>query len=128
LAATLSAQIFVLPLLIFYFDQLSIIAPLVNVLILPIIPWAMFFGFASGVLGMIWIPLSFVTAWITWALLSYQVIAVEFFAKIPFAAVAVENISLSWVLIYYVILLVIIYHLVQSRRERRIREFNGFAK
>jgi len=128
LAATLSAQIFVLPLLIFYFDQLSIIAPLVNVLILPIIPWAMLFGFVSGALGMIWVPLSFVTAWITWALLSYQVIVVEFFAKIPFAAVAVENISLSWVLIYYVILFVIIYHLVQKRRERRIKEFYGFAK
>lgn len=127
LAATLSAQVFVLPLLIFYFDQLSIIAPLVNVLILPIIPWAMLFGFISGALGLVWIPLSFITAWITWALLSYQIIVVEFFAKVPFAAVAVENISLSWVLMYYVILLVIIYHLVQMRRERKIREFYSYS-
>src|SRR3989338_1585060 len=128
LAATLSAQILVFPLLIYYFDQLSLIAPLVNVLILPIIPWAMFFGFVSGTLGLLWAPLSFVTAWITWAMLSYQTAVVEFFAKIPFAAVAIESISLSWVLIYYIVLIVIIFHLTHRRKERRIQEFYSFSK
>ncbi|MEK9181076.1 MAG: ComEC/Rec2 family competence protein, partial [Patescibacteria group bacterium] len=45
LAATLSAQIFVWPLLIYNFDQLSLISPLVNILILTIIPITIIFGF-----------------------------------------------------------------------------------
>ena len=125
LAATLSAQIFVLPLLVYYFDQLSVVAPLVNVLILPLIPWAMFFGFLSGVLATVWLPISYVTAWITWAFLSYQIAVVEFFAKVPHAAVGVKNFSLSWVLIYYLLLLAIVFVVSKRKKEQRIWRFQN---
>ncbi|MCX6797272.1 MAG: ComEC/Rec2 family competence protein [Candidatus Doudnabacteria bacterium] len=45
LFTTLSAIIATLPLILFYFGRLSLVAPLVNILILPIIPYAMLFGF-----------------------------------------------------------------------------------
>lgn len=126
LAATLSAQIFVLPLLIYYFDQLSIVAPVANVLILPIIPWAMLFGFLSGVLTLIWIPFSFLTAWITWALLSYQIKIVEIFAVVPHASVAVENIPFWSVVFYYLFLLGAVFVLVRRKREQKIAKFRDF--
>lgn len=45
LFTTLSAIIATLPLILFYFGRLSVVAPLVNILILPVIPYAMLFGF-----------------------------------------------------------------------------------
>lgn len=123
LCATLSAQIFVWPLLIFYFDQLSVIAPLANVLILPLIPWAMFFGFLSGLLALVWLPLSYLAAWITWAFLSYQIKITEALSQVPFAAVKIEELSLSWVLGYYVLLFLLVFGLSVRRRQKIIWEF-----
>ena len=127
LAATLSAQIFVLPLLIYYFDQLSIVSPIVNVLILPIIPWAMLFGFLSGVVALVFIPLSFVTAWITWAMLSYQIKVVEIFAVIPHASVGIADIPLGLVIFYYVFLLSAVFILARRKRERKISQFTHYS-
>ncbi|PIR96793.1 MAG: hypothetical protein COT91_04810 [Candidatus Doudnabacteria bacterium CG10_big_fil_rev_8_21_14_0_10_41_10] len=126
LAATLSAQIFVLPLLIYYFDQLSIVSPIVNVLILPIIPWAMLFGFLSGVVALVFIPLSFITSWITWALLSYQIKIVEMFAAIPHASVGIFNIPLGLVIFYYIFLLAVVFILARRKLEYKIAKFQSF--
>ncbi|MDP2933438.1 MAG: ComEC/Rec2 family competence protein, partial [bacterium] len=64
LASTLAAQVFVLPLLIYNFDQLSLVSPMVNMLVLPAIPLTMLLGFISGVAGLLWLPLSYLSAWI----------------------------------------------------------------
>ena len=45
LKITLSAQIFTVPIIFIYFKQISLIAPLSNVLVAPIIPPLMIFGF-----------------------------------------------------------------------------------
>jgi len=57
LIATLSAQIAVLPLLVINFGQLSLIAPLANLLILPLIPLTMFWGFLAGLAGIFWLSI-----------------------------------------------------------------------
>ncbi|MBU0964672.1 competence protein ComEC family protein, partial [Patescibacteria group bacterium] len=49
LVATLSATLMTLPLIIFQFGRLSLVAPLVNVLILPAIPVSMGLGFITGI-------------------------------------------------------------------------------
>ena len=123
LAATISAQIFVLPLLIYYFDEISIISLVVNVLILPIIPWAMFFGFVAGALALIWLPLSYLAAWIAWAFLTNQIKVVELFAKVPFATVSIQNISIAWIIIYYIVLCITAFIIYSRVREKRIWEF-----
>src|SRR5262249_38766499 len=57
LTATLAAQILALPLILYQFGNLSIIAPLANVALLPIVPSAMLLGALSLVGGMVWLPL-----------------------------------------------------------------------
>ena len=123
LAATISAQIFVLPLLIYYFDEISIISLVVNVLILPIIPWAMFFGFVAGALALFFLPLSYLAAWIAWAFLTYQIKVVELFAKVPYAAVSIKNISIAWIFTYYLILCITAFIIYSRMREKRIWDF-----
>ena len=123
LAATLSAQVFVLPLLIYYFDRLSLVAPITNLLVLPIIPAAMLFGFLAGIAGLIWLPLAYIPAWLAWAILKYQVVVIEWFADLPKAAVAVTAFSLPAVIGYYSILAIIVLFLVTRWREEKVYEY-----
>lgn len=79
---TLSAQIAVAPLLIYYFRNFSLVSLPVNLLILPFIPAAMFAGFISGLAGMIFPPMGRVIGWFAWAITAYQIEVVELFARL----------------------------------------------
>lgn len=57
LAMTLAAQIMVLPLIVYCFGTLSLIAPLANILVLPILEIIMIGGLILIFLGAIWLPL-----------------------------------------------------------------------
>jgi competence protein ComEC len=85
LAETVAAQLLVLPLLVFYFDSFSMVAPLANIFILVTVPLAMFLGF-------VFLVGSFISSWIAWplsiaawAVLAYQIAAVKMFSALPFA-------------------------------------------
>lgn len=108
LSATLAAQIAVLPLLVINFGQLSLIAPLANLLILPVIPLTMFFGFIATTAGIIWLAAGKFFGWLAWLFLTYEIKVVEFLAKIPLAAV---KIKWNWIegVIYYAVLIWLIW-------------------
>ncbi len=95
LIATLSAQLAVLPLLLVYFGQLSLISPLVNLLILLLIPQTMLFGFITGVVGMLWLAPAKLFAWISWLYLTLELFVIKFFANLPLASV---NLKWNWFL------------------------------
>lgn len=79
LVATLSAQIFVLPLLIYQFGFFSPIGILVNILILPAVPFAMFFGFAGAFIGLISPIFAKIFLWLAWIFLSWILGVVSWF-------------------------------------------------
>jgi len=87
LISTLSAIIATLPLILYQFGRLSIVAPAVNVLILWLIPLAMFFGFFAVLVSFVWFTLGEVIAWIAWVGLKYITTVVRWFASLDFAAV-----------------------------------------
>lgn len=101
---TLSAQLMTLPLILFHFKRISLIAPLANILILPFIPLTMLLGFVSGILGLIWLFLGQITAWITWLFLTYELSLVKYLSKIPFASIEIKNIWIGWLIVYYLVL------------------------
>ena len=80
LASTLSAIIFTLPIILFNFHRFSLVAPLVNILVLPAIPWIMLVGFVQVVAAFIWLPLGQVVGWGSWALISYVVKIAQIFS------------------------------------------------
>ncbi len=86
--STISAQAAVLPLVLVSFHQFSIVAPLVNVLVLPLIPLAMLFGFAVGVTGFVSAGLAQLCAYPLWLVTAYQLSLIEYFAQLSYAAVA----------------------------------------
>lgn len=87
LRLTLAAQSFTVPLILFHFHRISLIAPLANLAIGWSVPWITGLGWIAATLGWVWLPLGQVIAWVDWALLEYLVRAVRFMSVVPYASV-----------------------------------------
>lgn len=107
-SATLGAQIATLPIILFNFGRMSILAPITNALILAMVPYAMLGAFAVGLFGLIWLPLGQVAGWISWPILKYIIAIIEIFAKIPFVSRSINFHSWGWVAGYYFVLLILL--------------------
>lgn len=105
--ATLAAQIFTLPILLYDFGQLSLVALLPNILVLPVVPITMLFGFLTGTISLVSIKLAIPVAWVAWLLLTYILKVIEFFAKLPFASVS-WHLNIFAVAVYYLALCLIL--------------------
>ena len=78
---TVSAQISVMPLLLYYFGSFSAVALPTNILILPFVPAAMLAGFIVGLTGMFIPFIGQVFGYIAWAITTYQIEVVKYFAS-----------------------------------------------
>lgn len=82
---TIAAQICTLPLLLVAFGQLSNVALISNVLVLPLVPLAMLLTFVAG-MGAIFIPfVAWVIGWPATTLLEYMISVARYFADLPWA-------------------------------------------
>ncbi len=107
LISTLAAIIATLPLILYQFGRLSIVAPIVNILILWIIPFIMLLGFLAVISSFLFLPLANVISWIAWLGLSFIIEIVKWFANLPFAAVDFRIPIWGMVLLYIIMLLLI---------------------
>lgn len=89
LTATVSTQIFVMPILLYNIGELSVISVVVNVLVLPMVPVAMLLTFITGLIGFVSAPLATLVGFATYVSLSYILVIATFFAKAPFAVFSV---------------------------------------
>ncbi|MFH0739765.1 MAG: ComEC/Rec2 family competence protein [bacterium] len=87
ISATLSAQIFTTPLLIYTFGYVSLIGLPLNLLIVPIVPAIMILGIVFLLGALVYNPLGVVLSWPLAILLSLIVWLIDTFSKIPFATV-----------------------------------------
>lgn len=78
LAATLSAQIATLPVILFSFGRFSWLGVPANVLVLPAIPPAMISGFLATLVSFVSVKIGSIVALVPWFLLSYQIWIVKF--------------------------------------------------
>lgn len=101
LTATLAAQILALPLILYQFGNLSIIAPLSNVLMVPVVPYTMLLGTIALVAGLIWLPLGQWLALTAWLPLTWLAAGAQRMAALPWAAVHLPPFPLWLLLSYY---------------------------
>lgn len=104
LIATLATQIAVFPLLLLQTGMFSLVALPVNLLVLPIIPLTMFFGFIAGVVALLFPPLGFIAGLPAFALLSWILGIADYAARLPFAAVHGAVLSPFVILCMYALL------------------------
>ncbi len=84
LKTSLAAQIFTVPIIFIYFKQISLIAPLSNLLVAFTIYPLMIFGFLTAILGKIHYLLGLIPSLICYGLLQYMVFVIEMLSKLPF--------------------------------------------
>ena len=90
---TISAQTLVFPLIIYYFNQFSLVSLPANILVLPFMPFTMLFGFLTGVGGLVFAPLGRAVGLFAWGLGFYQLEVIKWFGSLSFSAI---SISIKW--------------------------------
>jgi competence protein ComEC len=99
-SSTIATQVTVLPYLIYSTGVLSFVSLPVNVLILGTIPTTMFFGFLTGVVGLVSMYLSFIPALFSYVLLWYQLQIVDIGATLPYGAISLP--AFSWIFVVFI--------------------------
>lgn len=108
LAMTMSAQIATLPILVYNFGRISLVSPIVNVLIVPLLPYILGFGFIFGLFGILWSLLGQILSWPAWLLLTYLSKIIDFFSHLPYASITAKNVHWIWLIGYYAVLIAIL--------------------
>lgn len=129
LILTLAAQILTIPLVVYHFGRLSLVAPLANLLILPVQPPIMSLGAAAALIGVPALtgplpflePLARALAWVPWLCLAYTNAVVRWMAGWPFASVEISRADTGWFMMAYVVITVSVW--VWSRRQGTVRRF-----
>lgn len=119
LILTISAQIFTLPLLLFNFGYFSLIAPITNILVLPILPLILGSGFLFAFLGIFFRQLGYIFSLPCWLLLTYLLKIVDFFSR-SWAA-KIFNICWQWLIISYLLLGLITWRLNEKQKLKFLR-------
>lgn len=104
--ASFAAQIMVLPLILYHIGDFSVIAPLVNILVLFAVPPSMLLGFLASLGKLMPDFLQQSIAFLATLSLDYQLWVVELFAKLPFASISVHAFHWSYLLFAYLLLLI----------------------
>jgi competence protein ComEC len=114
---SLCAEAMTLPYVLYIFGQMSLVAPLANVLVVALVPLAMLLSLFAGLAGML-IPMF--AGWIAWPatlLMTYMLDIAAILSRIPHAFIENIGFSLSFLIVSYMIvafLMVIAWHKVRQ--------------
>lgn len=103
-AVSIAAQLATMPLIALDFGTVSVVAPLANVLVLPLVPLMMFMGFVVGVVGMLLPALAYTVGWpVAWAV-ARLLEGMTSLASVPTASVGGAAPPVLVAVIFYVLL------------------------
>lgn len=100
--STVATQLAVLPLLLYQIGEFSLVAVVVNVLVLPMVPVAMLLTFLAGMVAMVSTFLGSIIAYGAYLSLSYILVVATVSAALPFAALTVPPFPFWLVPVAYV--------------------------
>lgn len=106
LSVTLSAQVFTWPLIVYYFGIFSVIAPLANFLVLPLLPAILLLSLLLALVGFIPIIASIIS-WPLFILFKIIVIITNYLSQIPGAYININNFSNIYLIISFIFIFLI---------------------
>lgn len=112
LQMTIAAQVAATPLIILLFGRFSLIAPIANLLVAPLLPLAMLFGACGTLLSYVIFPLGQLVAYLGWACLEWIIWIAKLCAAIPYASVDLT--IPRWAIVAYYFALLTIYKAATS--------------
>ena len=101
---TLAAQVTTLPLMAYHFGRISLVSFLANPFILPAQPAVMIASGLALLLGLIYLPLGQLVAWLAWPFSTYTIRVVELFNRLPHGILVLGDFSLLFVVLFYLLL------------------------
>ena len=97
-------SLWLLPILVFYFGTTSLVAPITNALILFLVEIITILGILGGIIGLIIPILGKIILWLSFPLLKYILLMVEWLGTLPFASVEIKF-NWIWMIGFYLILI-----------------------
>lgn len=110
LAATLAAQIGVLPISVFYFNKISLVSILSNLIVAPVVEFITILGSLMALLGQIHIVFSVLIGYCNNTLLSFVLFATKTTAQMPYSVITISTPSIALVIIYYIVILYLFWY------------------
>ena len=104
LGVTLGAQLSVLPILLVHFGSVSWISPLVNLIVVNLVPVIMGFGGLLAGAGFLWLDMARVVALLAWVPLEAFIVVVNWFDGLPLRPISISSHSAWWVAAYYALM------------------------
>lgn len=109
LSTTLSALVLTMPLMAYWFGTISLIAPLANLLVVPVISACFVLGLAAVGLSFVWLPAAGAAAWAASVIVRYILAVCRLLSRVPYAQVsATSPYLLMWLLFAYVVLVLVL--------------------
>ncbi|MDD5084157.1 MAG: ComEC/Rec2 family competence protein [Candidatus Moranbacteria bacterium] len=108
---TMSAEMFVLPIILYNFHALPSLSLLANLLVLPAIPVAMLFGFLASVFGFFLAPLAKLFGLLDYLVLHYMMSVIGVLSGQSFASVEVKSFGVMFLLGWYGVLFMVVFFL-----------------
>lgn len=115
--ATLATQIAVLPLLIYHIGEVSLVAVLVNLLVLPVVPIAMLLTFIAGVFAFASVKLALVVGYLANLVLNYILFVADVFGRLSFASIVTPEIGPPFLFFMYGSISFIYFYLFSLKPE-----------
>jgi competence protein ComEC len=108
ITTTIAAQVSVLGVLIYNFGKISLVSPITNILIVPLITLLTIIGiiFVGG--SAVSVFIGKILLWPAYLGSAYVLRIIDWFAKIPWASKQITNVHWLWILGYYILLVGII--------------------
>lgn len=104
IAVTLAAQTATLPIFGVTFHQLSLVAPLANMLTVPLLGPLILLGLLVSGAGLVFAPLALVCGWVAWPLLWFVSATVLWCAQLPGAYLTIDTFGTALAWSYYALL------------------------
>ena len=115
MAATISTQIAVTPLIMHFSGIVSLISLFTNIVVLPFIPYTMLFVATSMFLSFVSIFAAQIFSFVAYILLTYELWIVHFSAGLPFAAIEFSTWNWKQTLICYFVMAVVYFCVTQIK-------------
>ncbi len=128
IAVTLAAQLGTLPLMAYYFGQISMISIVVNLLLMPTMALLLSLGLFGIFAGFVALPLGMAVNFFTNGLLTYQITLARFFQQVPGAFIKIEEIRFLWVILYYIIIISLYFQVSFKEKRGSLYEMEGIQK
>lgn len=124
LTVTISAQIILLPIMWYYFNTISLITLITNLLIGPFVGSITILGIAMFFLSLIYRPIGKMFSYTVYLLISLIIYISKFCSKIPYANLTLPTPSILMIVTYYLVLYILLLKIKKSLNYANKEQFN----